>query len=149
MDTNAIIDAVVSHTLSTGLFERCNKAEPKSAPGNGLSAAVWGGRFGPVRTSGLASTSARLVLVQRLYSSMTQQPVDMIDPNLTAAVDALMSAYSGDFTLGGLIRNVDLLGQHGLALEAVDGYLPQDGKLFRVYTITIPLIINDAWTQAA
>lgn len=149
MDTQAIIDAVVSHNLASGRFERVNGHEPKSAPGNGLTAAVWADRLGPVAAaSGLAATSARLVLMNRLYSPFIQEPQDAIDPNLLAAADILMAAYSGDFELGGLIRDVDLLGAHGVPLEGQAGYLNQDSTLFRVYTITLPLIINDAWSQS-
>ena len=149
MDTQAFVDAVVSHNLASGRFERVNGHEPKSAPGNGLTAAVWADRLGPVAAaSGLAVTSARLVLMNRLYSPFIQEPQDAIDPNLLSAADVLMAAYSGDFELGGLIRDVDLLGGHGVPLEGQAGYLNQDSKLFRVFTITLPLVINDAWPQS-
>lgn len=148
MDTNAIIDAAASHAMTLGLFERVNKHEPKNAPGNGLTCAIWGGRITPINSSGLASTSVRLLLNVRLYSSMLQEPADMIDPNLTAACDTLMAAYAGDLTLGAQVRTVDVRGIHGVPMEAVDGYLSQDNRLYRVYTITLPLLINDAWTEA-
>lgn len=148
LDTKAILDAVVSHALASGHFERVNQHEPKSAPGNGLSAAVWVDRVGPARGSGLAMTSALLVLNVRLYTSMLSEPQDAIDPNLMAAHDALMTAYSGAFTLGGLVRSVDLLGAAGTPLSSQAGYLNQDSKLFRVITITLPVIVNDCWEQA-
>jgi hypothetical protein len=85
----------------------------------------------------------------RLYTSMLAEPQDYIDPNLVKALDALMNAYSGDFTLDGLIRNVDLLGQTGTPLQAEAGYINIDGKMMRVVTITLPMIINDAWEQTA
>jgi hypothetical protein len=52
---------------------------------------------------------------------MLTDPEDAIDPELLAAVDALMSAYSGDFQLGGLITQVDLLGAYGKPLGAERG----------------------------
>lgn len=150
MNLNAkpIIDAVVSHAAASGYFDRVNSHEPKNAPGNGLSAAAWVDSVGPARgQSGLRSTSALLVLNVRLYTSMLAEPQDAIDPNLTDALDALFTAYSGDFELGGNVRNVDLLGQAGTPLSAKAGYLNQDNKLFRVYTITLPLIVSDVWEQ--
>jgi hypothetical protein len=60
-----------------------------------------------------------------------------------------MAAYSGDFELGGNVRNVDLLGQASEGLTAQAGYLEQDGKLYRVMTINLPLIVNDVWNQVA
>jgi hypothetical protein len=143
-----ILDSVVSHAAASGWFEAVNSHEPKSAPGAGLTCAVWVERIVTLRSSGLASTSGLLVLNVRVYSSFIQQPEDAIDPNLVAAVDDLLTAYSGDFTLGGHVRNVDLLGSSGTPLSARAGYLSQDNKNFRVMTIELPLIVNDIWSQS-
>lgn len=149
LDTTTLLNAVVSHALSSGLFERVNQHEPKSAPGSGVSAAVWVQDIAPVaRDSGLAATSGRVELTLRIYTSMLSEPADAIDPNIVGAVDVLMTAYSGDFELGGNIKHVDLLGAHGRALSARAGYLNQDNKLYRIMDLTLPLIINDIWSQS-
>jgi hypothetical protein len=145
-----ILDSVVSHAMTLGLFERVNQHEPKNAPGNGLTCAVWVQYLGPVRGgSGLAVTSGRLELQVRLFSHMMQEPQDAIDPALLDACAQLMGAYSGDFDLGGSVRAVDLLGQAGAPLEARAGYIEQDRKLFRVLDITVPILVNDVWGQSA
>jgi hypothetical protein len=147
---SAIMNAVTSHAAASGHFDRVGSHEPKNAPGKGLSAAVWVDRIEPIpRVSGLATSGALVVLNVRVYTNMLADPPDSIDPNLVAAVDALIGAYSGDFELGGNVRNVDLLGSYSSGLGAQAGYLEQDGKLFRVMTISVPLVINDAWGQAA
>lgn len=149
-DVNPVINAVISHAQATGKFETVNGYEPKSAPGTGLSAAVWGQTIGPQpAASGLQSTTVRVVLNVRIYQNFLSQPEDMIDPTVMAAVGSLMDAYSGDFTLGGLVRNVDLLGMQGIPLSAQAGYINQDGKMYRVYTLTVPVIINDQFEQVA
>jgi hypothetical protein len=63
----------------------------------------------------------------------------------------MMGAFSGDFDLGGVggVRYIDLLGSTGTVLGAVAGYIEIDKKMFRVMTMTIPIIINDAFVQAA
>lgn len=145
----AILQALESHVAASGWFERVNRHEPKNAPGNGLTAAIWVQALRPVAlASGLDATAALLLANIRLYSPMMAEPQDEIDPNLTGATSALVGSISGDFTLGGLIRNVDLLGAHGTPLSAEAGYLEQDRKLFRVYTITVPLVANDVWSQS-
>jgi hypothetical protein len=150
IDVNSIVNGVISHTAASGWFDRVQGHEVVNAPGHGLTAAVWIQRMGPLgMASGLSVTSGRLVLMQRLYQNALSEPRDAIDPNLILAADALFTAYSGDFDLGGTIRNVDLLGAHGIALEGEAGYLDVSGKMFRIFDITIPLIINDLWTQAA
>jgi hypothetical protein len=147
LDVQGILNAVVSHVAASGWFERVNAHEPANAPGHGLTAAVWVDRMDTVLSSGLASTTGRLVFNVRVYTSMQQEPADAIDPNMTAAADALFRAYIGDFTLGGLVRQVDVRGQHGIGLEARAGYLEQDGMLLRVLTITLPCIANDLWDE--
>lgn len=150
LDIRTILDAVESHALASGYFAQVNGHEPKSPPTSGITAAVWVEQIGPARgASGLDSTTVRLALFVRLYSSLVQQPVDAIDPDLMTALDALMAAYSGDFTLGGLVRDVDLLGAHGDPLSARAGYLAEGGAEYRVMTITLPLIVSDLWAQVA
>lgn len=150
VDTAALVSGVVSHAAASGHFEKVNGHEPKNAPGKGVTAAVWVQRLTPIALqSGLATTSALLVINLRIYTNMIQEPQDAIDPRVVAAADALMTAYSGNFTLGGLVADVDLLGRHGTALAAEAGYLNQDNKIFRVMTLTIPLVLNNVWEQVA
>jgi hypothetical protein len=143
----AILAAVVSHAQASGKAERVLAHEPKSAPGNGITVAIWVQNLRPASTSGLDATTVRLELSARAYLSMLADPQDLIDVQLLGVVDAFMEALSGDFTLGGLVRQVDLLGEHGDPLSMDAGYLEQDGKLFRHMTITLPLIV-DLWSQA-
>ena len=148
-DPSATFDGLVSHAMASGLFERVNGHEPKNAPGNGLSAAVWADRITPLRSSGLASTSVRVSFSVRVYSNMVSEPQDAIDPNILSAVTSLMAAYSRNFTLDGGARNIDLLGSEGVPMSAQAGYLNQDGRLYRVLTITVPILYNDEFEQVA
>lgn len=148
LDINDLIARITSHALTLGLFESVNGHEPKQAPGMGLTAAVWNQAIDPIPASGLASTSGRIEMNVRVYTNMIAEPQDAIDPNLMDAVVKLMAAYSGDFTLGSTIRYVDLIGgSSGVGLSSKAGYMNQDSRMFRVMTITLPLICNDIWDQ--
>jgi hypothetical protein len=151
INSKALISAVASHAAGLGYFDHVTMHEPKNPPGKGLSAAVWVQHIGPARSSGLKSTSALVVMNVRIQTNMLAEPQDEIDPNVMEAVDALIGAYTGDFTLGGLVRAVDLMGMTGQFLRADAGYLsiggPQGG-LYRVMVVQVPLIVNDAWEQA-
>lgn len=148
INTKLIYDALMSHAMSLGLFERVNGHEPKAAPGRKISCAFWVESLRPVPTfSGLTSTSALLVVSCRIYTSMLTEPQDAIDPEILEATDALMSEYSGDFELGGSISHIDLLGKHGEPLTAKAGYMDQDNRIYRIMTIDIPMVISDAWGQ--
>ncbi|MEU3161784.1 hypothetical protein ABZ753_30930 [Streptomyces griseoincarnatus] len=150
LDIRTVLSAVESHALASGYFQTVNGHEPLSPPTSGITAAVWTEQIGPARgASGLNSTSARLALLVRLYAPLWQQEPDAIDPALMDALVALMAAYSGDFTLDGLVRAVDLQGMYGEPLGARAGYLAEAGTEYRVFTITLPLIVNDLWTQEA
>lgn len=145
-----IFDAVVSDIQASGYFDRVNTHEPKRKPGYKLTAAVWAQNMAPVPAdSGLAMTSARIVFMVRLYANMLQEPQDAIDPKLLKATANIMRRYHGnfDFDLDPLVRNVDLLGEAGIPLEANAGYLQIDQTMFRVMDITVPVIVNDVWGQ--
>lgn len=149
LDVTGILNALVSHAAAIGHLEQIGQHEPKSAPEGLLTGAVWNQETRPVRASGLASTTVAVVFMVRIYKNMLSEPQDAIDPEVMAAMDALMAAYVGDFTLGGLIKNVDVFGAHGTGLTARAGYIPQDGRLYRVMDIVVPCVVNDLWTQAA
>lgn len=145
-----VFDAVVSDVQATGYFKRVNQHEPKRKPDIDLTAAVWVQSIDPLQiASGLAVTSARVVFMLRLYSNMIKEPQDMIDPNLLKAASSIMRRYHDDFDFGltESVRNVDLLGQYGIALALVTGYVEQDGTMFRIADITVPVIVNDVWPQ--
>lgn len=149
-DWAGLITKVTDHALTLGVFESVNGHEPKSAPGKGLTAAVWVQDLSPIQASGLSSTSVRVELNVRIYTSMLSEPQDAIDPAVLVAADTLMAAYSADFDLNAPnVRMVDLLGAYGVPLKAAAGYINQDNRLYRVMTVTLPIILNDQWGQNA
>ncbi|MGW5429953.1 hypothetical protein ACWET9_22485 [Streptomyces sp. NPDC004059] len=150
LDLTTYRSAALSHAQSLGLFEQVLGHEPVSAPGSGLVYCLWVKRVTPIPArSGLDTVSARLELMGRAYLPADTEPQDDVDVLLTAAVDGLMNAYAGDFELGGTVANVDLLGMHGAPLAADFGYTSfTGGTTYRVANLTVPLIINDAWTEA-
>lgn len=150
LDAVSIVTAAESHAETLGVFERVVTNEPKNPPGNGTSCAIWADQMGPVSAaSGLSSMSAQIVLMVRVMKPFLSQPYGRIDTDMMTAVDTLMRSYSTGFTLGGLVRNVDLLGQHGVALRGRAGYVTIDKTVFRLFDITLPLIINDLWDEVA
>ena len=147
---DAVFNSLISLALQSAYFDNVNQHEPKSAPGYGITCSVWIQTITPIRGSGQAATSGLLLMNMRLYTSMTQQPFDMIDPNITKAVTWMMGAISGKFQLGlPDTRNVDLLGINGYLLSAQAGYVEIDRKMMRVMTMTVPIVINDMWAQSA
>ena len=147
----ALLDNLASAAETLGVFDGgVIRHEPKNAPAVLPACAVWWESIRPARSSGLASVSAVVILRGRVYQArMLAEPQDSIDPGLLGSTAKLLSAWSGQFTLGGTVRAVDLLGAEGQALEAVSGFIMHDSVLLRVAEITIPVIINDAWDEVA
>jgi hypothetical protein len=146
----ALIDSVVSHAMELGIFETVNSHEPKSKPDSGLTCAAWVDSIQPLGgASGLAMTSGEVVLNVRIYGSFLAEPEDEIEPDMLTAATTLIGAYSGDFDFGATVRNVDLLGAFGPKLGAQAGYVSISKGVYRIYTITVPVIINDMWSQVA
>jgi hypothetical protein len=144
-----LFNAIESHAKASGLFDSVNTHEPKSAPGGNLHCAIYVSTLGPVPTgSGLATSAGVLTIMARIYLPGFQEPQGLIDPTIIAATDTLMEAFSGDFELGGNVRNIDLLGMTGEALSARAGYITIDQTMYRSMDITIPIIVNDVFTQA-
>lgn len=145
-----VLAALETHCLSRGTFASVNTVEPDQAPGTGVTAAVWFNRLGPPRAgSGLNATSVRLEYGIRLYKPLLSFPQERVDVDLLTACSDLMATLTGDFTLADGIRGIDLLGAYGPGLEAVAGYLEQDGNKYRIITITVPCVVNDVWDQEA
>ncbi len=140
----SIYDAFVSELQRLGVFESVTKHEPKSAPGQGHSVAVMLASVqAEAANSGLNITSARITFWVRVTTNMVASPQDQIDPDMLKVVDLIYEAINGDFDLTTAgVRNVDLMG-----MRTETGYLAQDGKLYRSMVTTIPVIVNDVWTQ--
>lgn len=149
-DPTAVMDALASVAQASGHFDAVDGHEPKSAPpGTGLTYAVWVDQIRPVAAaSGLAATSAALTFALRIYTPFVSEPQDAIDPAVITATWDIMTAITADFSLGGLVRNVDVFGAHGEPFGSRAGYLNLDGKIFRVMTITLPVVVSDAFPQA-
>lgn len=153
-----VLAAVVSEYQRTGYFDKVNTHEPRKKPGRGLHAAIWPQSIGPVsEVSGVASTCANVVFLGRMYKNISMKtgtsyagmPDDAIDPMMLEVTSRLIRMFHDDFDFGGVIRNVDLLGQFGPSLSAQAGYLDQDNAKFRIMDLTIPCIVNDVWPQVS
>lgn len=145
LDTMAIWSGLLSHLKGLGVFNAVLGHEVVEAP-VGLVAALTGDTIGGA-SSGLNVTSSRINTVLRLYLSANQDPRDDIDPTMLAAAAKVIGSLSGDFTLGGLLREVDLLGIEGESVVGRFSYTRIAGELFRLLTLQLPLVCNDVWSQ--
>lgn len=147
-----LLNAVTSLAGSTGWFDRVAGHEPiKNPPGSGLTCASWVQSMRMAKSSGLSSSSAVVIMQTRIFMSALADPQDGVDPQLLLATHDLLTAYLADYTLGGLVRSIDVRGAEGVPVSCTAGYLEQGSptRLFRVMTVTLPVIVNDLWDEVA
>lgn len=145
-----IHDNVVTVPQQLGIFDSVLGFEPKSAPVGNLICAVWFMDINPFPgRSGANITSAVAVWNARIYIPMLSEPQDEVEKNLLNAISLLMGALAGDFTLDSSVAGVDLQAMSGKGMGSKTGYVGMDGVLFRIADVTIPLIIDDCWSQTA
>lgn len=151
LSSEPIAAAIRSHIAAGGHVGTVFGHEPKSAPvaPGEIAAGVWFQELGPTGSnSSLNATDALVIFMARFYLPMLSEPQDSIDPRSVAAVEDLLGRLDGDFTLGGVCDYVDLLGMTGQSLRCTAGYVEIDRVLQRVIDVTIPVVVNDVWTQA-
>jgi hypothetical protein len=143
-----LYSAVVSDAMALNLFPVVIRHEPKAAPQSDPTLAVWFQSLAPARgASGLAATTGRVQFGARVYTSFLAKPEDGIDPQLLFLGAALLGAWSGGFTLGGDVMEIDLLGAYGTPLSMDAGYITHDDKPFRVAEIVLPVVVDSLWEQ--
>lgn len=142
---------LTSIALSSGLFASVSGHEPASPAPAGLSAALFLAAIGPSKKfSGLSATAGAVTWTLRIYDPMTTGNLDDIDPRVASATSTIIGMFSADFTLGGAVFVVDLLGMNGVPLAGKAGYINQTGQpSVRIMDITIPLVIDAVWAQGA
>jgi hypothetical protein len=143
MNESAILKKLKSMAETVGVFKRVCGYEPRGQPGNGLTLSLISGPLTTVGSSGLASASLRWQVDGMVYLPMNKDPPENIDILLTAAARKYLVVLCADFTLGGLVRCIDVHGWEGEKLNATPGYIDANDKLYRVCRLTIPLLINN------
>lgn len=150
LDGAGIFSALESHALRLGIFAAVNGHEPKSAPafGDGIVLTLSLGNFHPILSSGLNSLSYRIEVLGRIYRTDAIGS-DAVEPEVLSVALAFFTSLSGGFSLGGLIRCVDVLGSDGEQMSAEPGYLKIGDESFRTVDLLIPLLVNDVMTLGA
>lgn len=148
LDCRALLNDVVDYTAQLGVFESVNMHEPISEVGT-YTASVVVQDIVPARgASGLNATSVRVEFLLRIYVTTMQAPLDEVDPDIADATSQVLNAFSGGFSFGDTVRQVDLLGEFGTPLSAKAAYVNLSAVLYRVMDIVIPVIVDDVWDQA-
>lgn len=147
-DFPSIFSALVTHAQELGIFEIVYQGEPKSAPTNGLTIALYVGGAGDqgfsvvAQRSGLASVSKRIVITARIHFPMLHEPTSEIESTILGATEQYIDSLVGDYMLGDTVDFLDIFGAYGAAVSGLPGYITIDNKIFRVMSITLPVVLE-------
>ena len=143
-DISTTLQTIKSHLLASGWFDGgVMVGEPKSPPGNGLTAAVFMERVA-VDELTLSTTIESHEVVVRFYTPNLQQTTPNREDRLEKAVAYVEEDLFGDFTLGGTVRNIDIS-----QLEWEFGHVDIDRIDYRTVEATLSLIVDGSATLAA
>ena len=145
----SVLNKLISHVKRVGVLKNVLAHEPKSAPPFGTASVFLREVRAIQQGSGLNKTNALVVWNVRLYQNMLKEPQDEIDTGLLDTMDLLLTSFNQDFTLEGAVKSVDILGISGVGLGAEAGYVEIDRKMYRIIDITLPLLMNNVWTQGS
>ena len=144
------MQVIESYLLASGYFSTVLIGEPKDImEGTGLTAAInlQGTRIVMVMAGGSVLKSYEVRV--NIYRNLFAEPTGNIEFELAEAVSKSAEDLLGAYDLGSTISEIDVAGQFGVALNAQWGHATVAGKLYRVATLTVPLVVNDTVTAVA
>lgn len=133
---------VESHIAGLGYFPTVVIGEPKSMAVNAvMTCAIF---FRDIRVSKVMLNGPVLAMGTwaRVYIPMLQEPQEQIEFALAQAYFAILNSLSGDITLGDTVRNIDIGGADGSALDEKLGYADVSGTMCRVGDIALDVVID-------
>lgn len=150
LDLGALTFALQTHAAASGLYEATSGHAVIAPHGPGLAWWCMVDSITPYAAGSSLNTVSAVVVykIMTTLNSTTAEPQDLVDPAVANGADALMRLYMANFTLGGLVRNVDIMGAAGTKCAMQAGWMTLDTARYRAMIITLPLIVSDLWAEA-
>lgn len=160
IDFEGLSFALQSFAQRSGYFDQVNGHDSDNPPGHGLICDTFLGRITTCPGGGLSTTNALVELMMIFKMAATAEPTDAdyLDPHMVKALNAVWAEIFGDFDLStgvaggvapGTIKCVDLERSVSAGPTSQPGWAKTGRGEVRTMTISIPVIVNDAWDQAA
>ncbi len=141
----ATFDAIRDALAKTNYFSTVQIGEAKAPPTDAkLTVHIWVNGMRHVATTGDKTIQVYTLTMRMMLPTNFQEPVESIEVELTEAVSKGDEGLMADFTLGATVRNIDVVGQYGVAYTVDFGYIDIGGKVFRMADFTMPLIVDDS-----
>lgn len=144
-DITNTLRKVESFLAGSGYFSNTGIGEPSSPPDQ-LSAHIW---MTSVDTPEIPLDGGDIqhhVVMVRIYKPAFEDPTEDIELELSNTLSQLLSDILGDADLGATVRHVDAGGIYGTTLAAQWGHLDQNGRIYRVVDVSLPLVVDGSST---
>ena len=143
-----IQNQVLTHCQQIGVFDNVLTEEPDSLQAGTTTASIVLDSIKPdPKTSGLAQTNAIIVFKIGIWQNSTVHPHFGVPQETMLAAETLIESLHTSLTLNNDVMTVDLFGWSSTGLDVQTGYAPFDEGIYRIVEITVPIIVNDVWTQ--
>lgn len=157
LDATLLAAWLTTHATAVVEVDRVLGFEPKSNAqiGDGTVLACWVAnlRVIPERST-LAMSAGRADWTLRLHRNGLGDATEMATTErvILDATSALFAAYHAEINVSGVGGPedgwFDPAGMTGEPISAPSGYMDIDKRLYRVVTISIGIVIDDAWPQS-
>lgn len=148
LDPGAVLTTLLDYAREQGVYEVVRLTEFTTPPPSGLCFALWAEALGTTQTgTGLASTNALVRCMARIYYPAFGKDSATHEVRMINAASGYLGKLNGGFTLGGTVRNVDILGETGELPEWEFGHAGIDNKISRIADLSIRAVLNDVWIQ--
>lgn len=153
LDTTALQGWVIARAVAaTGIAADPLTYEPKgkidyAAAAGGTVLACWLAGLSPAR-AGLAATGARVEWMIRLHRNAFEPDQGESERLILAAADALVESLFADIEDSVSGAWFDPRGQTGEPARLETGWLDIDKQLSRTASLTVAVVVDNAWTEA-
>jgi hypothetical protein len=137
------IETAASYFQAHGGFDEVYEGEPTRPP-DGYAVSVIYHRSRVKETTLTGTIEQRTIICRVYHKAALEDPVPEIEHTMADYVDLIIATFLGDFDLGGIIRNIDVID-----LEVQWGYQTIQNMVYRLADVYVPMIVDDSATFTA
>jgi len=126
------------------LFRTVLIGEPKTTVESD-AVALWADSS-TVVSSTLVSPIVRHLVTLRCYVNEFAEEAELVEIRVNSLLHNVIATFTGEYSLDGSIRAIDIAGMYGESLNVRLGYADLSGTIYRIADVSLPMIVDDSGT---